>query len=150
MEIVTRIINQKRLVREFKHLGSKGQRKALRAAVGSAVTIYVKAVKAQFPKEAKSLKKAVGRKVKVNKKEGVVAKIGIHLGIKKPRVRGLGHAHLYVLGTTDRYTKEGVYRGRAPGHDVVKRGSQAAAPEARRKFIEVARSKIKEEAGKVS
>lgn len=148
MQVVAKIINERRLMREFKHLETKGQRKVLRSACGQAATVYVREIKKEFPKEAKSLKKQIGRKVKVNKKVGVIAKVGMAVGKKK--AKHVPHAHLYILGTDKRYTTDGEYRGKAPAHDVIKSGSQKAQPSARRKFIEVAREKIQKEAGKVS
>lgn len=148
MQVIARIVNERRLLREFKHLEDKGQRKVLRSAASQSGTVYVREIKKEFPRQAKSLKKSVGKKVKVNKKVGVVAKVGMDVGKKK--AKQLPHGHLYVTGTAERQTKSGEYRGKAPAHNVIESGAAKAKSAARQKFIDVARQKLDKEMGRTS
>ena len=100
------LVGAKRLVEELNHLSNQGARKAIRSGANKAVVVIKKAIKREIPGQAKSLKTAIRSEVKVNKKVGVVAKVGINLGLGKYDKRYKFYASMYILGTQARFTED--------------------------------------------
>lgn len=125
-----KILGAKTLGRALAKLGTAGARKCLRAGAGKAVTILKKFVRKEIPAKHKRIKKSVGSKVKVSKKEGVIAKVGLNIG-KKAGKGHAPHAMIYVGGTQERKQKTtGRPTGRMPANPVVQRGVQAGKKQA--------------------
>lgn len=140
------ILGVKRLERKVRHLDGKGARRVLRSGASKAVQILRKFIKKEIPGHAKSIKKAIGSLVRVNK-DGAQAKVGINVGKKK----GKGYVFygaMYIQGTEQRETKSGANRGKVKANPVVARGVKAGTPSARKGMKEQMRAKLKEEARK--
>ena len=84
-----------------------------RAGLTKAVRVILKAVKAEVPSKHKSVKKALGGRIKKNKRKGVVeAKVGAGVGKQKEQKSdrsgkegvgiGFRNVHWYVMGTKER------------------------------------------------
>jgi HK97 gp10 family phage protein len=142
------LLNAKKLMRQMKHVGYRGSLKALRAGIGKAVALLRKSIRSEIPAKDKAIKKSVGSKVKINKKDGVVAKVGLNIGKKKGRGYA-PHAILYVAGTVPRVQKKtGRPTGRMPANPVVQKGVAAGEAQAKRGMTEKMAEVLKTEAGK--
>lgn len=146
-DVEVKLLGVKQLAKQLKHLGGKGAIKALRAGVGKALAVLRKSIKKQIPAAHKSIGKSVGSKVKINKQDGVVAKVGLNIGKKKGKGRA-PHAMIYVGGTADRKTKSGKPTGRMPANPVVQKGLAAGEGQATREMVAKMHDTIKKEAGK--
>lgn len=148
MQITAVLSGDKRLLRQLRRLGTTGARKVLRSSINKSTTLIVRSIKAEFPPSAKSLKKVVGKRVRVNKKDGIVAKVGMNVG--KKRAAQMPHGHLYVMGTAKRYayTQQMARRGVMPAHNVVDRGYARVESQARNVLVKGISAGIQKEAGR--
>ncbi|HCS53285.1 HK97 gp10 family phage protein [Rubinisphaera sp.] len=143
------ISGDKELDRVLRLLGEKAIRKMARVSLGKGLTVLARSIRAVVPSATtsghsnRSIKKAIGRRNKKNRRHGFhEAKAGIHVGKKS----GAPHAHLIGLGTDHRYAgfssrQKGyrgearrtgsaiAYRGRIEANDFIKRGLESANSE---------------------
>lgn len=141
------ILGVKRLDKKVRHLDGKGSRRVLRSGANKAVQVLKKFIKKEIPGHAKSIKKAIGSDVKVNKDVGVAAKLGIN--VKKKKGKGyVYYGAMYIRGTAARKTRKGANRGQVKAHPVVANGMKAGQESARKAMQTQMAVKLKEEAKK--
>lgn len=72
------------------------------------------------------LKNSIKGRMSKPKTWKISAKAGLLVGSKKGDAKTPRYTHLVALGTKDRYTKRGQYRGRGTPNDFVKRATKAS------------------------
>lgn len=133
-----RITGVKKVDRRLKRLALKDAKRIGRAAINKGMTPVVKEIRKATPKgPTGTLKKAVGKRNKKNRRTGIQeAKVGYNVGLKhrkakpgakrKPKKRA-PHAHLFGIGTKSRSWKSGKSTGRMPGNKAVGKAYRASA-----------------------
>jgi len=136
------VTGERKLDRQLKQLGDKTAKRINAAAIRSGMAVVRKAVKAETPRgPTGNLKRSIGARFKKKRTTGIYeAKVGGNVGkrSKESTTRGgkvrkanaAPHAHLVLLGTSERFNKSGASRGTMPANNAVSRGfakSQARA-----------------------
>jgi HK97 gp10 family phage protein len=104
------VLGDQELIQALAAVSEAADRRIIRSALSKSLTPVVRALRAAAPVgEGKELKKSAGKRVKKKKRTGITeAKAGYNVGGGKTKAP---HAHLVTLGTEDRYTKKGAFRG---------------------------------------
>lgn len=129
------------LQQQLEALETRIVRQATKSGTVQGLTIIKRAIVLKTPRgRTQQLVRAIGKRL-IKTKEGIVeGKAGVNVGKRTGRGisggssrRTAPHGHLVTLGTTDRYTQRGAYRGRMPVNDFVNQGfntSRSAAASA--------------------
>ncbi len=118
--------------------------RAAKSGTVKSLGIIQKAIINRTPRgKTKQLQKSIGKRLTKREPEFIEGKAGVNVG--KNTGRGLDggksrtaapHGHLVTLGTSERYTKRGAYRGRMAPNDFVNRGFYASQQQAARTLID--------------
>lgn len=124
------------LNRQLADLETRGVRQGVVRALMAGTTVVERSVRGQMPLgRTGELRNSIGGRIEsVNASVGT-AKVGVDVGKRSKPVKTGGnskafrsrHAHLYILGTDDRYTSRGAYRGHVNPSDSVVRGLTVAS-----------------------
>lgn len=142
------------MIKSLEQLATRPAMRAPNAAVRAGASVIIKEMRSRAPKETGSLKKALGQKVKVYKRSGVVTSI-VGARSKKYQTKLGGrnpayYAHLVEMGTIAHRLGK---RGRHPGakkQPFMRPAWAAAAPRARQAVIDKMREIFEKEAEAVS
>jgi hypothetical protein len=113
-------------------------RQATKSGTVQGLTIIKRAIVQRTPRgKTQQLVRSIGKRLIKTKSGTIEGKAGINVG--KRTGRGLNggkssgaapHGHLVTLGTADRYTQRGAYRGRVRPNDFVNQGFNASQGQA--------------------
>ena len=116
---------------------------AAKSGTVKSLVVIQKAIVARTPRgKTKQLQKSIGKRLTKRSPEFIEGKAGVNVGKSTGRGSSGGksgtspHGHLVTLGTSQRYTKRGAFRGRMPVNDFVNRGFAASQQQAARTLIE--------------
>lgn len=132
------------LQQQLEALENRIVRQATKSGTVQGLTIIKRAIVVRTPRgKTQQLVRAIGKRL-IKTKAGVIeGKAGVNVG--KRTGRGLNggkasgsapHGHLVTLGTTERYTQRGAYRGRMPINDFVNQGFNASRSAAAKALID--------------
>lgn len=148
----------KELDKQLKKLDRKTNNKVARAALSKGASVGAKAVKKEIPSLQKSARKAIGHSTKKRSGAVTVAQFGTTgkrtASTKKAKSPsgGVGiskyNIHWYLMGTKDRYHKNGRFTGRMPANDAVASGAKKAKPQIKKAMIERAKAVLAKEVAK--
>ena len=134
------LTGDRKLDRQLDRLANREIRRITRNVTNRGLTVIAKAQRSEAPD--KESRKAIGKRFRKNSQTGKQdAKAGVHVAKRRARIKADGSrtarpgpwAHVRALGTTDRYTKRGAFRGKITSDEFVGRGfakSRAAAQQA--------------------
>lgn len=97
------------------HLASSLESRHLSRVIRRALVLHARTIRSAIrassapPRVKRAVARGVGTSVKARGRVITQAKVGIKVGKGNRRAP---HAHWFVLGTADRYTARGLYRGR--------------------------------------
>ena len=123
---------------QLEALSSRIVRQASVSGTVKGLVVIKRAIVSRTPRgKTQQLVRSIGKRLIKTPAGTVEGKAGVNVGKKTSRrangaksTRSAPHGHLVTLGTTDRYTQRGAYRGRMPVNDFVDRGFNAARSEA--------------------
>jgi hypothetical protein len=117
---------------------------AAKSGTVKSLGVIQKAIVQRTPRgKSKQLQKSIGKRLTKRDPEFVEGKAGVNVG--KNTGRGINggrygtsapHGHLVTLGTSERYTNRGAYRGQMAPNDFVNRGFYASQQQAARTLID--------------
>lgn len=134
------------LDRQLEALQVRIVRRATSSGTNAGMTVIARAVRVRAPVgKTKAVKKNIGKRLVKGQPTGtLLGKVGVNVGKRsaaKSR-RFAPHGHLVTLGTVDRYTARGAYRGRGPINSFVSQGFAASKNEAGNQVIDKVRESI--------
>lgn len=133
------------LDRQLMQLQTRTIRQAVRSGATGGLRVIQASIVSRAPRgKTGDLARAIGyRLVKGQPVDEILGKVGGGVGKKTGRSgnggksrRGAPHAHLVTLGTLDRYTQRGAFRGRMPVNAFVTAGFLAAENKAADKVLQ--------------
>lgn len=112
---------------------------AIYGGLNAGLVVFRDAIVARAPVgKSKQLKECIGKRIIKGQSPGTKAgKAGVNVARAN-----VPHAHLVTLGTADRYTKHGAYRGNVPVNTFVNQAFAAVANTAARSVIDRLRATI--------
>lgn len=118
------------LLQQLEALETRIIRQATKSGTVQGLTIIKRAIVQRTPRgKTQQLVRSIGKRLIKTKAGTIEGKAGINVG--KRTSRGLNggkssgsapHGHLVTLGTAERYTQRGAYRGRVRPNDFVNQG----------------------------
>ena len=141
------LTGDKKLDKKLGRLARRGANRVARRGLGKALTVLARAMRAEAPN--KTMKASIGKRNKKNRRKGIhEAKVGPNVGNKGKGEKRTPHAHLFILGTKERFTKTGASRGAMPQNDFVRRAAEKSRESAAAAMKAEIRKQIKIEASK--
>jgi hypothetical protein len=145
------VTGSEELDRQLLELQTRTIRQAVRNGSNAGLQVISTAIVTRAPRgPSGDLGRSIGyRLIKGQPAGEMLGKVGGNVGQRTSRGRSGGksrraapHAHLVTLGTVDRFTKRGAYRGRMPVNAFVSAGFAASSATAANRLIETVASAL--------
>lgn len=129
------------LDKQLEYLERRQIKRVAQSGAVDGLAVLAKAIRDYAPSgRTGSVKAAVGKRLVASSNSGLVGgKAGVNVAKQVEQGRtflGAPHAHLVALGTGERWTDRGAYRGAMPGNDFVNQAWEAAKGRAAQAVID--------------